>query len=280
MKEPTKTEIRKVQNIIFSNYDFKRFPSNLKISTMTITGTYGTPINLEFFAKYAELNYSAIWTIKHAALKDGMRTIEENIKKPEKLFMNQATLRIKSDFEKPVNIKIFKNGSIQMTGCKSIYDSTKTLIKLTHELSKIKGIYNKKIKKIEEMKFVDGDIKLTIANIDSLKIQLINSNFTLNDFRIDRKALYEILLLKGVTCTYEPSVHACVNIKYKFGDSVVSTFVFESANIIVTGAKNNRQVLECAQKTLYELIINYNEIVMININDIIEELGYEADDDY
>jgi TATA-box binding protein (TBP) (component of TFIID and TFIIIB) len=69
----------------------------------------------------------------------------------------------------------------------------------------------------------------------------------------------------------EPSVHACVNIKYNYKNiDTISIFVFEKGSIIITGAKNRDHLFQSYKfisKFLYE---NYGNIVKNDIGDIID----------
>nr|AEX62867.1 TATA-box-binding protein-like protein [Moumouvirus Monve] len=87
-----------------------------------------------------------------------------------------------------INIKVFKNGSLQMTGCKDMddfYDVTMTLIKI---LKKGRLMKNKKGESVK-IDFIEEPKKIGIFNI---KIRMINSNFKL-DYKVDREKLAKIL---------------------------------------------------------------------------------------
>ena len=64
---------------------------------------------------------------------------------------------------------------------------------------------------------------------------------------MNRNNLFNILIEKKIPRRYEPGIHECVNIKYNIkngkengDDHLVSIFVFQSGNIIITGAKNSK----------------------------------------
>ena len=79
------------------------------------------------------------------------------------------------------------------------------------------------------------------------------------------------MLKKNVESTFEPCVHACVNIKYMYKNTdKISIFVFESGSIIITGAKTRNHILEAYKfitKVLYE---NYNRVLLGNVDNILE----------
>ena len=93
---------------------------------------------------------------------------------------------------------------------------------------------------------------------------MINSNFNIG-FNIDREKLFEKLILNNYECTYDPIIHACVNLKYTIKSKKISIFIFESGSIIITGANNCNQIL-CAYNFINKyLLTNYDKIIMKNI---------------
>lgn len=242
--------------------DFNKLPKNILISTMTITCKLGTKINLENVAKYVDLNMDGIRSIRYSDDPDCTRILVEKKKKTKKgkikkSFFNQATLEIKPTENKAINVKLFKNGSVQMTGCKSIKNAYEILSIIINQL------------KIEKAVLIDGVItdKKFITDLDNLKISefnivMINSNFTVN-YSIDREALYKILIAEGTTCTYEPCIHACVNIKHhcKIDNKKISIFVFQSGAIIITGANNTDHIISAYEYINEKLKVNYKNIV-------------------
>ena len=64
-------------------------------------------------------------------------------------------------------------------------------------------------------------------------------------FLINRENLFDLLTKANIRCTYEPCIHACVNIKYNYKNKeTISIFVFESGSIIITGAKTKNHIIE------------------------------------
>ena len=94
---------------------------NLRISTMTQIAEISSKINLNNLYKYLEPTDTIRYISFGSELNKG--EITKKIKKPrkdkeKKFFYNQITIHI--FFEKIVNVKIFNNGRIQMTGLKKI----------------------------------------------------------------------------------------------------------------------------------------------------------------
>ena len=90
-------------------------------------------LNLGNIYKYVKLDLAKIFTVKY---KNKVRSLEPQKKKKKKknCFQNQMTVEIKPDLEgypdSKVSVKIFKNGSIQMSGIKSIEACNTVLNKL------------------------------------------------------------------------------------------------------------------------------------------------------
>jgi len=206
-----------------------------------------------------ELNYDNIITVKES--QDKIRTLRKKKKRKSKKkqtekkkktnsFFNQITVEVRvtegecETFEKEdvINIKLFKNGSIQMSGCKKITSINTALNKLIERLKVIKAKIENKT--IVEKKFVENVDKLGVYDF---KIDMINSNYAVN-MTINREKLYNILLEKKIRCRYEPCIHACVTIKYipkedNDVEKVISIFVFEKGSIIITGAKKRSHII-------------------------------------
>jgi TATA-box binding protein (TBP) (component of TFIID and TFIIIB) len=259
---------------------FDTLPSDICISTMTITCKLNTIFNVLNIGKYIDINLDDIICVKHGHLEDtssnrfiDKRRILQKNKKKTKSFYNQVTLIIKTFDNKTTNIKLFSNGSIQMTGCKHLNSIENVLSKLFHYLAKTKAIYDSDKKLFLDMPFVSNPEVLFLKNLYDFKICMINSNFNI-DFNIDRDKLYEILLDQRFECTYDPIIHACVNIKYPHPDKVISVFVFESGSIIITGARNGEQIIDAYNFINRYLLTNYYYIIKddIQVANILNQL--------
>ena len=117
---------------------------------------------------------------------------------------------------------------------------------------------------------------------------MINSGFELQ-YQVNRENLYNKLLDNKIDCKFEPSIHAGVNIKFlpEGNEKNVSIFVFESGNIIITGAKNINNILESydyISKFMEDnkLVIEKSKICELlrkNVNSELNELLKVDDDD-
>lgn len=219
---------------------------HLHISTMTGIGCLSEYIDL--CDLYNSLNQDDI--IKMIQYKDNPIKGDKTFKKKKTTtFYNQLTILIEND-DKIANVKVFNNGKIQMTG-----------IKKTESCEKILNIIKNKI------------IELNLAsntkniNVISSNIVLINSDFSMG-YMINPDILYREILNKGIFVTYEPCIYPGVNIKYYIRDDKeiggicpcesqcngkgkngackkVTIAVFNSGNIIITGANCKKQLVIC-----------------------------------
>ena len=182
-------------------------------------------------------------------------------KKEKKYFYNQLTLHI--NCEKIVNVKIFNNGKIQMTGVKSKDQGKKVVSIFLNKLSSLS---------LEDKELVLENIN---PQITKYKIALINSDFNIG-FKINREILHRIIIDKNYYSSFEPSIYPGVNIKYYFNKNnknngichcsvpcdgkgknglckKITIAVFNSGNIIITGG-NSVDHLLTAHKFIHDLI--------------------------
>jgi TATA-box binding protein (TBP) (component of TFIID and TFIIIB) len=279
----------------WKNYNYKQYivpdemmfklPKGVSISTMCAKCKLGTELNIDLIKNHMNLSEDDILTFK--LNNDNMRTLIDAKKKKRRTkrkikitsnpFYNQITVVIRINEgpytnmhdEPKINLKLFKNGSIQISGLKNIEYANKALNKLIYCLSQVKG---KMIDgKIQEVSFVEDKTKLGIYDFE---IYMINSNYMVN-LMIDRAKLYALLLMKKIKSSYEKCVRACVNVKYvppihNSEEKDVSVFIFEKGNIIITGARNFHHVI-----ATYEYI---NNILLNHIDDISKkDDNYEGD---
>ena len=245
----------------------KKLPNEVKIATISVTCKIDCDINILDIWNFFPLN-SEIETIKfNKEIKStNLKLLEKEKKKREKKLQKKKLLKkkktrktgdnfynciiivVKVSEEKIINIKLFRNGSIQMTGSKNLNQTDKALTIILKYLKAkyYKKINNKKVlvpllvrrltveeeKKIssiiKESTLSDEEIKNKIRNfrfspkmkfdyrklrIRDFLVNMINTSFSL-DFKIHLGELTKILEEeKDCIVTYEPSIHAGINIK-------------------------------------------------------------------
>ncbi len=250
---------------------------NIKIATITINCKLHALINLDVFAKNVDLYEDGIVSVKFGKRNDPATNRTIVIIKPKKKpstknFYNQVTILMKptnNPDRNYINIKVFKNGSLQITGCKDLRDFTNVTNTLIKILVTGKIIDKKKIQYVNDANNI---------GIHDVKIRMINSGFKL-DYKIDRKKLKELLKANHGSNTkdteigfveykYKPNGgHSCVNIKYQYDeDSKPSIFVFQTGSIIITGAKKLNHIIMAYHFINKILAKYYNEIRIINLD--------------
>lgn len=251
----------------------------ISISTMTINCTLWTKVDIDTFARNVILRLDEIVSVKFGNPTDPStnRTIVviKSKKKPSKTnFYNQVTIHMRptnNPKHSYMNIKVFKNGSLQITGCKNMEDFQNVTSTLTEILKR--GRTDNDI----HIKFIRHPDRISITNI---KIRMINSNFEL-DYKIDRKNLVRLLAknhgkytkdtdIGYVKFKYRPSGrHSCVNIKYYCDDGKkTSIFVFQTGAVIITGAKNLHHIIKAYHYISKILVRYYREIRIVTLDPI------------
>lgn len=196
-----------------------------------------------------------------------------------KRFDNQATLLLQH-CEKynhnTTNMKVFKNGNVQMTGLKSIEQGERALqFMIDHILNISKNGFNA-LNNINNL------------GLGTIKICMINSDFKIGA-QIKRHVLYNIIRRKyGTFCRFEPTCYAGVALQPMINDMIsdphhicrcsvpcdgkgcgsgngnckrVTIAIFGSGSIIITGSQSFDQL-----NTAYNYICN---ILKKNENEVI-----------
>lgn len=241
-------------------------PYDLEISTTTITCHLDVIFNVEniglYFNDFDDIVIGKRYgnrIVNNLVSVKKLKTGKKKKRREKKNFYNQVSLIFRSatlmglDPEKlslkerfkTVNVKLFINGSIQMTGCKHLDNIKKSLEVLFEKLKIRKAVLNKELK-FELKPFVDDISKLDINKVTNFKIVMINTNFNIL-FQINREKLHQLLKQTGHDVTFDPIIHACVNIKFHIPNTLnktISIFVFESGSITIAGSNSCQQVLE------------------------------------
>lgn len=109
-------------------------PTKYRISTMTLITSFSCYINLEVVSKYFKLDDTII------SMVYGDKPVKNSKHKTNRPFFNQATIIVKLDPLRKVNVKIFSNGKIQMTGVKNVKDGHQALNLIISKLKETSGI--------------------------------------------------------------------------------------------------------------------------------------------
>ena len=243
------------------------FSENLHISTMVQIGTLNTQIVLKSLAESLNINQNILYIEYGSEINKGLNDKKISKKKLEtkKFFYNQLTLHILNSLKKNkrVNVKIFNNGRIQMTGINSDIVGNTTMDIVLKELLNLSN---------KDKIFSETNIQ----QIGDLETVLINSDFDIHH-EVDRESLHRTIVDNGYLSSYEPCNYPGVNIKYYFNPckrnfgicdcekpcngkglndtcKKITIAVFKSGKIIITGGRNKNHI----QKA-YEFITEFIE---------------------
>jgi TATA-box binding protein (TBP) (component of TFIID and TFIIIB) len=189
----------------------------LRISTTVITAHMGTTVNAKkLFDNISQILVPLWWPgegvlkMEHDKSVIGLSNRDAFSKRgvSDKTFFNQSTIVVrkatnseKTQF-KEVNVKLFGNGGIQMTGIPAEAFAKETLGWLIEELKKIR---------------CDGIFGAT-PSLEKFKVQLINSDYQVAH-AINRHSLHTILSRNyQLFSTFESTIYQGVNTKYYYND--------------------------------------------------------------
>lgn len=270
-------------------------PSDLVISTITVTGGIGSLVNDEIIYNCLRINDDIIYLEKGSRIRGDKpikkkKRVKKDNKDPRfqkvdkrkrgkgKSFSNQVSIGVKGILEKhkkPINVKLFKNGRIHMAGARSL-----------EEAQEIYKIVVKEIGKIPTKHMIEGtdrevDIfpieNMNISTESNLKINMINSTFQTN-FKIEQLKLYNLLKSKyeitDVFTTYNNCMSSPVRVYLKCFATYdskkkrykqPSLFIYRSGsvNVVVPAMDLLSKAYEFINTFFKE---NYDEIVQKDIN--------------
>lgn len=253
--------------------DFYGLPYDLKIATITFTCKFNTLINVCAIGHYLELCNEDVVCVKYGpdSIVRSLIKLKKNykVKDPKKKnFQNQVSLMIRIKNRRLIHTKLFSNGTMQITGCKSIFNFVEVMKILCKKLLTFKFAYDTVTKKTIKKVFITNKNNVKVEKTKQLKIRMINSSFHVG-FMIDRVVLYKFLLERGFDCTYDQCSHAGINLKYKVGEDSISILIFESGSIIITGAKTQFHIWESYEFIVKLLYDNFHLIVKNNIEKLL-----------
>jgi hypothetical protein len=166
-------------------------------------------------------------------------------KKSKNIFFNQSTLVVRREHTKTadgqpvykeVNIKLFKNGGIQMTGIPSDSFAQETLAWLAKELT----LFSQPV--------LEGEAKPHKYNI-----QLINSDYHING-NINREKLHEILIGRyNLFSSFESTIYQGCDTKYFYNESAPpgsTEGVCPCGDSICVGNGDGRTLGQCKEITI------------------------------
>jgi len=247
-------------------FDISRLDKRLEISTICFTFKLNTTIYLDEMRKYMKYQINPIGLLEIKTNYNEIYTLLKK-KKPKTStnFYNSIQLVLRMGSNKKINMKIFHNGAVQSSGCKSPNECNIAIDMLINLLNTI-------------ITLPDGCISRYIKDeivISSIQIDMINTNFKcdfLENAYINRDKLYELLLRLKIFCQYEKCNHAGVHIEHNPTNKKKPNhiIVFEKKSILITASKNEDHIME-SFNFITDILIKYK----LDIIKFPEELIFE-----
>lgn len=267
----------------------------LRVSTMVITAHWGTSIQLDKLSTLLSSILIPIWypdtgilkfEHKNMVLGSSFKDIFTNRKITSKSFFNQSTMVIRRKINeehdekdaswKEVNVKLFANGGIQMTGVTSEAFARQTIEWLLQTLQEL-----------PESPFTGK------ASVERFSVQLINTDYSLNKF-INQDALHKLLINEyNLFSMLEKTIYQGVNTKFFFNTmnpgvgicqcttackgqgtgegngqcKRITMSIFRTGKIIITGARLISQI-EAAYDFLNKVYDKHHKTVLYTPNPV------------
>jgi len=263
--------------------------SALRISTITTTAQLGTKIHMD--AIYAQVPILEYWDLNDGVLKMDFnkqskgtcfKDIMMKPKTSKTSFFNQATLVVRREVSplnwKEINVKLFRNGGVQMTGVRSIEMAGEALRWLLTYLTTTCAA---------------APIFSGTPTIHKEQVQLVNTDFSIGA-KIKRDVLHRVLSDKyRLNSSYESAIYQGVKTKYfynaerpatsspglcpcdklckgtgdgsKLGEcKKITISPFQTGQVIITGARTMDQINEA-----YEFI---KDVFRDNASDVLRKV--------
>lgn len=273
--------------------------SKYRVSTITCNADIGINVNIDLLTLFENINIiennnSFIWIQYLKEGEDNSRGVypkkkrksKKNLNKKNR-FDNQVTVIYRFNNTYIPNVKIFKNGNVQLTGIKK-EDDTKIIV-------------NSIIEEVKRIFKDNNNILLNHENIDKMeftnfKIRMINTDFKVyinqdltENYHIRRKELHKLLINDEYNnkCSFQPGIYQGVKLEFFwnynneynngkcnckthcFGKGTgyeinnckkVTIAIFESGSILITGGISFDQVND-AYKYITDVLIKHEPTI-------------------
>lgn len=280
--------------------------TDYKVSTITCNVDLGVTIHLGILYEKFDIGDKSkfIWIYypkypegenKRGVYPKKQRKVKPTIVKKTS-FDNQVTFLYKAD--NYPNLKIFKNGNIQLTGVKNKDDVNKIVEDVIEEIKKIYENFR------EITTTEDFEKKIGFNNFH---IRMINTDFKTfmdkdltNKFVIRRKVLHKILMSDDYNnkCSFEPGKYHGVKLEFfwnmnkSYQDGIckcsdncfgkgdgngdkkckkITIAIFESGSVLITGGVSFNQINDAYNYITKVFKDNRNEIKKIDLNSLLVE---------
>jgi len=160
----------------------------------------------EWFAKHGSIQVGKfVWTMKSTS------------------FYNQISIGYEDVYSKK-SIKLFPNGSIQVSGCSDLFDCRRVTLQVKAILWNV------------------AEVEVTLGDF---RVVMINSNFSLN-YHLNLFAIVAHFEEAGpmFDVSFDPDRYSAVKIKFKPASDMkrITASIFSTGRIIVTGAETLKEI--------------------------------------
>ena len=236
--------------------------TDIRISTMTKVGKLSSSFDLKDLFNKLTINNDIKYVEYGDQTPKGSNPKKEKAKRSKKAqkkknyFYNQLSLLLFC--EKSINIKIFNNGSFQMTGIKNDRMAHNVIDIL---INNITNIYE--------------DISIKVLELNTV---MVNSDFDYK-YTLNNDKLHELIESNNYYSSYEPCTYPGVNIKYYHNNNQKCNFGICQCENICNGKGLNgncRRITIAAFKSGKIIITGKVEIEQIHIaKDFITNFIYQ-----
>ena len=202
----------KIEQFIHMNKNIKNIiikPTPFNVSTHSAKAKLTLPIDISilsqiFYKNLTTFNNDSInipyFSISYNDLYINLLKNKKNKKNKKKSnFFNCCSVIVKSIDNSHVNIKLFKNSSVTMTGCKTPDSGLVAIRLLVNEIKKYKEVSEEDISKLD---------------VDDYQITMINANYSVG-YKLDANELFSIIKNEyNLYVSYEPDRYQGVKISY------------------------------------------------------------------
>jgi len=235
------------------SFDVNKIPKRVNIATMT----------LHCKIKDIEINFSNIFdTIEPEKENIGYMEFRDKIKRHPDVKIQKTRSKKKSTFQnsmsiyvlgiKYVHVNFFRNGTIHITGAKSIDDVYASIGNMFSRL---------------ERSNVDNNLYVGDLVLDSIKISMINVNVAL-DYTLNKSLFKKILYERNIECLYNKTQN--ISLKYPVKDNVI-TIIIHMSSIIISRCRNEEEITMSYNFVKNLLDSTRRDIFYISVEDICEK---------
>ena len=178
--------------------------SYMRITTITIVASFNRTLDIPTIKTTFRENIINI--------KGFLWTVKEN------KFFNQVTIEHRNTYSKK-SIKLFPNGSIHITGCSDLDDSSLVLKQICALMKQI---------------FKDQDF-----TVQTYRVVMINSNFVMK-YTLNLSSVIQVMNDTGNKVSFNPETYSAVKIK----TDKATISIFCSGSIIITGAQSLDDIID------------------------------------